>query len=138
MRVTRKTKPSAKRRSKEAVRIVGGREICSQTPAGREEYKRRRAERWVLDNGICCLCGRFIPLSIATTEHPGGRGMGGSKRDDRVEAIRIACYLGNMAKDSMSLERYLELPLAVRIANCRGTGGGMAARVQAMRESEEE
>lgn len=64
--------------------------------------------------------------------------MGGSKRDDRVEAIRIACYLGNMAKDSMSLERYLELPLAVRIANCRGTGGGMAARVQAMRESEEE
>jgi hypothetical protein len=93
VKLTRKTKPSARRRSKEAVRIVGGREICSQSPAGRAEYQRRRAERWVLDNGICCLCGRFIPLSLATTEHPQGRGMGGSKRDDRVEVIRIACYL---------------------------------------------
>ena len=120
MRRTRINPVSAKRRSKGAVRIVGGREICSTSPAGRAEYQRRRELRWDLDRGICCLCGCFVPLDQATIEHPNGRGMGGSKRDDSVQAIRIAHWFGNNAKGSVSYERYMELPVDVRVANCRG------------------
>jgi hypothetical protein len=102
------------------VRKVGGREICSSSPAGRAEYQRRRELRWDIDRGQCVLCGQFCPLNQATIEHPNGRGMGGSKRDDSVEAIRIAHLFGNNAKGSISLERYLELPLETRIRNCKG------------------
>lgn len=101
-------------------KTVGEREICLPTPAGREEYKRRREERWDMDRGICCLCGQFVPLEEATTEHHSGRGMGGGKRDDRVDSIRVAHLFGNNAKGSVSLDRYLQFPLDVRIANCKG------------------
>jgi hypothetical protein len=73
-----------------------------------------------MDRGICCLCGQFVPLNQATVEHPNGRGMGGGKRDDSVEAIRVSHWLGNNAKGSISLERYLQLPLDVRVKNCKG------------------
>ena len=102
------------------VRKVGDREICSSAPAGRAEYQRRRELRWDMDRGICCLCGQFVPLNQATVEHPNGRGMGGGKRDDSVEAIRVSHWLGNNAKGSISLERYLQLPLDVRVKNCKG------------------
>ena len=102
------------------VRKVGDREICSSSPAGRAEYQRRRELRHDLDRGICCLCGQFVPLSQCTVEHPGGRGMGGSKRNDSVEEIRIAHLFGNNMKGSISLERYLQLPLEVRVRNCKG------------------
>ena len=103
-----------------AVRITrDGREICQNNAAGRREYQRRREDRWYIDKGICCLCGTFVDPHQATTEHPDGRGMAGSKRNDRVSAIRVAHYRGNMAKGGMSLERYLQLPLAVRVRNCR-------------------
>lgn len=118
--IARYNRISAKRKAKGAVRIVGGREICSTSPAGRAEYQRRRELRWDMDRGICVLCEQFCPLNQATTEHPGGRGMGGSKRDDSVQAIRIAHWFGNNAKGSMTLERYLELPLEIRIRNCKG------------------
>lgn len=58
---------------------------------GRAEYKRRVAAMWKRQDGICCLYG-FLPecpgqllLKEATFEHEGGRGSGGSKRDDRIE-----------------------------------------------------
>ena len=102
------------------VRKVGDREICSSSPAGRAEYQRRRELRWDMDRGICCLCGQFVPLNQATVEHPNGRGSGGGNRDDSVEAIRISHFFGNNAKGSISLERYLQLPLDVRVKNCKG------------------
>jgi hypothetical protein len=123
MRLARKTKVSTKRRSKEAVRIMpDSREICSQTPAGRAEYARRREERWRLDKGICCLCGLPVALEYATVEHPDGRGLGGSRHDDRIESIRISHFFGNAKKGSVRLEKYLEFPLEVRVENCRGDG----------------
>lgn len=97
----------------------GGREVCTDTCAGRLEYKRRREKRWKLDKGICCLCGEYILPGYATTEHPDGRGLGGSKRNDAVRAIRVSHYWGNSAKGSMHLNKYLELPLVTRISNCR-------------------
>ena len=121
MRLARKTKVSAKRRSKEAVHIMpDGREICSKTAAGRAEYARRREERWKLDKRICCLCGLPVALKYATVEHPDGRGLGGGRRDDRISTIRISHFCGNVAKGGMRLAKYLELPLDVRIANCKG------------------
>jgi hypothetical protein len=122
MRLNRKTKVSAKRRSKEGVRIMpDSREICSQTPSGRAEYTRRLEERWRLDKGVCCLCGLPVALKYATVEHPDGRGLGGSRRDDSIGSIRISHFLGNVKKGSVRLDKYLELPLELRISNCRGT-----------------
>lgn len=111
---------NSKRLRLPAVRIVGGREICSTSPAGRAEYQRRREQRWDIDRGLCCLCGLFVPLDQATVEHPNGRGMGGSKRDDSIEAIRVAHWCGNNAKGSVPYEQYMKLPSEVRIRNCKG------------------
>ena len=102
-----------------AVRITrDGREICQNNAAGRREYQRRRENRWYIDKGICCLCGTFVDPRQATTEHPEGRGLGGSHRNDRVSEIRVAHLAGNLAKGSIRLEMYLQLPLAVRMRNC--------------------
>jgi hypothetical protein len=93
----------------------GGRKI-----AGKAEYKRLREFVWDRDRGICCLCGEFVPLESATYEHLNGRGMGGSKRDDRPERCGVAHWGGNNAKGSMTHQRYMEIPLEVRVQNCRG------------------
>src|ERR1700683_2815048 len=80
----------------------GGREVCGKDAAGRAEYNRRREFCWDRDRGICCLCGRFVPLEQATMEHLNGRGLGGSKRDDRPQSCGVAHWFGNNAKGSMS------------------------------------
>lgn len=98
-----------------------GAQVCDKSKAGREEYRRRREQRWDLDRGICCLCGLPVALEQCTLEHPNGRGMGGSKRDDRVESIGVAHWFGNNAKGSVSHEKYMEKPLYERIQLCRGT-----------------
>jgi hypothetical protein len=46
--------------------------------------------------------------------------MGGSKRDDSIEAIRVAHWCGNNAKGSVPYEQYMKLPSEVRIRNCKG------------------
>ncbi len=106
-------------------RVMGdGREICSKTSAGKKEYFRRKLERWVMDKGLCCLCGQPIVAEQLTYEHPNGRGFGGGTRDDRVEKCRVSHYFGNMAKGSMHLDDYLKKPLSERIRNCTGIFGG--------------
>ena len=109
-----------KKRLTGTVRIMkDGREICSMTREGREEYKRRTRQMYDRDSCICCLCGGFIAYGY-TFEHKNGRGMAGGKRDDRIEGNGVAHWLGNGRKGSMSYETYMELPLEKRIENCRG------------------
>jgi 5-methylcytosine-specific restriction endonuclease McrA len=96
----------------------GGREICDKSPAGREEYARRREFCWDRDRGICCLCGLFVPLEQCTMEHLNGRGLGGSKRDDRPQACGVAHWFGNNAKGSISHELYMQKPLEERRRLC--------------------
>lgn len=99
--------------------MPGGREICLSTTAGKAEYRRRREEVWDRDRGVCVLCGIFVPLECCTLEHIISRGMGGSKRDDRIENLAISHWHGNNSRGSQSLERYLELPPQERIRRCQ-------------------
>ena len=69
-----------------------GREVIELSlPEGKAEYRRRVEEMWKRQKGICCLYGHIpncpgrLRLESATFEHEGGgRGMGGSRRDDRI------------------------------------------------------
>lgn len=106
---------------KPAVHIYpNGREVCSSSQAGRAEYRRRREYLWDLHRGLCCLCGLFVPLELCTFEHFNGRGMNGSKRDDRVEGNGIAHLSGNAAKGSISYHAYMLKPLEERRRLCQG------------------
>ena len=96
-----------------------GREICLNTPAGKEEYKQRTIQMYERDKFICCLCGQSIAYGY-TFEHRDGRGMGGGKRDDRIARNGVAHFYGNARKGSISYEKYMELPLEQRIKNCKG------------------
>ena len=73
-----------------------GREMCFTSLShpmgseGRKEYNRRKKDMWERRGGICCLYG-FIPecpgrllFRDCTFDHENTRGMGGSKRDDRI------------------------------------------------------
>lgn len=78
-----------------------GREVCLNTNRGRNEYKRRREAMYERDHGECCICGLLIRCkSEATFEHKNGRGMGGSRRDDRIENNGVAHWLCNTQKGS--------------------------------------
>lgn len=66
-------------------RYPNGREVCSDTVAGKREYKRRLYEMWIRQKGICAgPCGRFYDLDLMTFEHERPRKFGGSERDDRI------------------------------------------------------
>jgi hypothetical protein len=93
----------------------GGREVV-----GKAEYKLRREQAWGRDRGICCLCGLFVSLEECTAEHIIPRGMGGSKRDDRLSNLGVSHLLGNNARGSQAMDVYLALPLEVRVQNCKG------------------
>lgn len=83
---------------KPAVKVYpDGREVCSDTPAGKAEYKRRTLAMLERQKGLCCICGRPLPPSEATFEHEHCRGAGGAWRDDRLELpggrwINGACH----------------------------------------------
>jgi 5-methylcytosine-specific restriction endonuclease McrA len=96
----------------------GNREILGKSARDRAEYKRRREDAWDRDKGICILCGLFIPFEQATTEHIIPKGMGGAKRDDRLENIGVSHFFGNGARGSQSLDRYLQKPLDERRRLC--------------------
>ena len=72
-----------------------GREICRKGSAGLAEYKRRRDVMYDRDNGVCCVCGRFIPKGQETFEHKNGRGLGGNRRDDRISMNGVSHWLCN-------------------------------------------
>lgn len=100
--------------------LPGGREVCRKTPAGRLEYEKRTLEMYERDHHLCCLCGQHLPIGQITFEHLDGKGMNGSRHDDRTSENSVSHYWGNMAKGSMRIEKYLEFPLETRIKNCRG------------------
>ncbi len=78
-----------------------GREVCLKTHAGQVEYKRRREQMYERDKGMCCICGGKIrSLQEATFEHKNGRGMGGSRRDDRIEKNGVAHFRCNVEQGS--------------------------------------
>ena len=88
-------KPKDRKRLRTVVGVKvypNGREVCiALTIEGGREYKRRIEAMWYRQFGICCLygflegCPGVLDLREATFEHEDGRGMGGSKRDDRIE-----------------------------------------------------
>ena len=102
--------------------LQDGREICHKTPAGKREYSRRIVNMWTRGGMKCCLCGQNILLQDATFEHKQGRGMNGSKRDDREEVNGVSHWAGNMAKGSIAYEIYMQKPLFERIKLCHPNG----------------
>lgn len=80
-----------KKPPKPAVKIYpDGREVCSETKAGKDEYHRRKRVMWERQDKQCGLqispqCPKRMPLSMATFDHTDPRGMGGARRDDRIE-----------------------------------------------------
>jgi len=61
-----------------------GREVCTDTPQGWREYKRRVGVMVERQKFRCCLCNRRLSLANATFEHQRRRGMGAAWRDDRI------------------------------------------------------
>lgn len=84
---------SPKKRGSVAVMIYAdGREKClMHTGGGRKAYYRRIDMMADRQDNVCCLYGHIegCPGSLIghtpTFEHEDGRGMGGAKRDDRIE-----------------------------------------------------
>lgn len=62
-----------------------GREVCDETKVGKEEYRRRLDVMHTRQHGHCGLCAKPLTREQATFDHQFGRGMNGSKRDDRTE-----------------------------------------------------
>ena len=65
-------------------RYKDGREVCSDSPAGWREYKRRVSVMVQRQGHRCYLCNRRLSLGNATFEHQRRRGMGAAWRDDRI------------------------------------------------------
>ena len=61
-----------------------GREVCAPTAAGAREYKRRTEEMRLRQRELCPICTFYLSKDDATFEHEDLRGMGGSRRDDRI------------------------------------------------------
>ena len=97
-----------------------GREVIKRGAEGRGILATRRLQAWEESDATCCLCGQrpILPYD-ATLEHLTSKGAGGGKHDDRQSNLGISHLHGNQAKQSMSLEQYLKLPLDVRIRNCK-------------------
>jgi hypothetical protein len=95
-------KPSAMKEEIPAVIVYpDGREVCTNTPKGQTEYRSRRSRMYRRDKGICVHCKlKIIPACAATWEHLKGRGMGGAKRDDRIEFGAVAHALCNQLAGS--------------------------------------
>lgn len=67
----------------------------------RREYGKSKRLMWELQIGRCVrvkdgkVCNRFMPTpAYGHRHHPGGRGLGGGKRDDsKTQLICISCHL---------------------------------------------
>ncbi len=79
-------RPKPVPRKREAVKVYAdGREVCSQTAAGRSEYLNRTRKAENRQWGMCAICGQpFTPWLVPTLDHQEGRGMNGAHRDDRL------------------------------------------------------
>jgi hypothetical protein len=75
-----------------------------------DDYAKAKREKWEAQKKACAICGLFVPMAQAELDHIGGRGMGGSKRDDRPEFTRILhsyCH---------RLRHYRERDLAAKVS----------------------
>lgn len=62
-----------------------GREICTETPAGKREYRARTlVMRW-RQGELCRWCGQWMAEDETTFDHDNRRGAG--RRDDRIEVL---------------------------------------------------
>lgn len=96
-----KPKDQPRRRSAAPFRTMpDGREICSKTLAGREEYRRRTVRVWEREKGICGWCIKPVSKDEATADHIITKGHGGGKHDDREENLRPAHWLCNGERGS--------------------------------------
>lgn len=95
------------------VQYPDGRQVCTDSAAGRREYRRRVQLMWAIQKGKCGLqihpeCQKYpwIPVEEATFDHGEPRGMGAARRDDRpfVNGNCAACGLCNAMKGSRRLE----------------------------------
>lgn len=99
---------------KDAVKVFPcGREVCDKTTSGLRLYRNRTLLMMIRQNYLCALCGMFMQSYEATFDHEDGRGMGGGKRDDRIEvdgkwknaAVHGSC---NGAKGSRKIPYVIE------------------------------
>jgi hypothetical protein len=82
-----------------AVRVYpDGREVCTDSPAGWREYKRRVEAMLLRQGGRCCLCKKRLALSQATFEHQRRRGFAATFRDDRDDRNGASHWICNMEK----------------------------------------
>lgn len=65
-------------------RYPDGREVCTSRERGREEYRYRIMQMVMRQSGKCRWCHQALMLHDATFDHEQGRGMGSSRRDDRI------------------------------------------------------
>jgi hypothetical protein len=76
-----------------------GREVCSQTVRGKREYRIRTLAMAKRQGWLCALCGSPMTESSVSFDHELGRGMGGSRRQDKIEvdgkrhnaAVHVLC-----------------------------------------------
>jgi|SRR6185312_7021382 len=92
-RRTRARNANPLRQAKEIVRVVewikkydDGREVLNmETAEGLAEYKQRTYEMAKRQDFFCgCGCGQVLNVWNMTFDHESGRGLGGSRRDDRI------------------------------------------------------
>lgn len=81
-------------------RFRDGRERCTKSVRGRNEYAKRGAEAWERDGGICGICDQPVGFAEFTIDHVVPRGLGGGTRDDRVENLQPAHFCCNSEKGS--------------------------------------
>jgi hypothetical protein len=79
-------------------RYPDGREVCTESKAGRIEYARRVKVMLQAQGHRCCLCNRALALGNATFEHHRRRGMGSAFRDDRIENGGAAHWTCNVER----------------------------------------
>ena len=54
-----------------------------------DDYAKAKREKWEEQKKICPICKLYLPMAQAELDHLTTRGMGGSKRDDRPDNIRV-------------------------------------------------
>ncbi|MGA9668283.1 MAG: HNH endonuclease signature motif containing protein [Terracidiphilus sp.] len=82
----------------------GSREVCNlKTAEGKRIYDERHKEAWVRDGRRCGICGHLISFEFSTPDHISPRGMGGARRDDRVENLQASHFWCNNRKGSRRL-----------------------------------
>lgn len=104
-------KPGQEKKPQEAVKVYrNGREKCTDTKAGRDEYERRKRIAWEDQGKTCKICGKKLNWSDSFVDHIRPRGMGSGFRDDRQPNIAAVHWACNSAKGSRRIEEFLDVP----------------------------